>query len=95
MRTRWLPICLLFLCTQALAADEQRGEGLYQNHCTLCHDSRLHIREQRKAFDAETLRDWVRRWKTHLALDWGESEVEDVAAYLNARFYKFKSSTTQ
>ena len=95
MSMRWLPIFLLVLSTQALAADQQRGEGLYQNHCTLCHNSRLHIRENRKAFDVLTLKDWVRRWKTHLVLDWGESEVEDVAAYLNARFYKFKSSTTQ
>ena len=79
----------------ASATDPARGEQLYQNHCTGCHDSRAHIRDGRKAKDAEDLYQWVSRWRSHLVLDWGRAEVDDVVAYLESRFYKFKSSVTQ
>ena len=95
MKFLWLSLVLLLGCGPALGVDAERGEGLYQNHCTGCHDSRAHVREGRKATDREDLHGWVQRWATNLALDWGESEVDDVAAYLEARFYKFKRTATQ
>lgn len=72
-----------------LAAATARGELLYENHCTSCHASIVHIRENRKAKSLAELRDWVGRWSAELKLNWSNEEVEAVAEYLASRFYKF------
>ena len=78
---------------QVSAADAQRGEALYQNHCMTCHTSQAHIREKRKADSPEALREWVARWQRSESLGWADSDIEDVAAFLDARYYKFESTT--
>ena len=75
------------------AADPERGAGLYENHCTGCHDSVAHERAGRKADSAASLQRWVERWSRHLELGWSAEDREDVAAYLDGRFYRFGSGT--
>ena len=70
------------------AADPERGANLYRNHCTECHDSVAHERAARKVESWESLQRWVARWSRHLELGWGEEEREDVATYLDAKYYK-------
>jgi cytochrome c5 len=65
-----------------------RGQMLYENHCQGCHESRLHVRENRRATSRAALRAWIAHWATQLKLDWGELEVDDVADYLNRRYYR-------
>lgn len=72
----------------ALAADTERGQLLYENHCTGCHTSRAHIREARKAKDEATLRQQIVRWQTNQKLKWSAIDVDDVYAFLDARYYK-------
>jgi mono/diheme cytochrome c family protein len=72
----------------AHAVDLARGRLLYENHCTGCHESRVHIRERHKARSADDVLGWVERWRTDLKLGWGAAEVADVAAYLDTKFYK-------
>ena len=74
------------------AADAERGGAMYDNHCTGCHTSKAHIRERRKAEDMATLRKWVQRWQEYQSLHWSASDVADVAAFLDERYYKFKST---
>ena len=74
-------------------ADSERGRLLYENHCMVCHESVVHVREDRKAVSREDLRAWVRRWQRQLDLQWEGSEVEDVTEFLNDRYYGFKSES--
>lgn len=75
--------------TNGFAADVNRGRLLYENHCLGCHESVVHIREQRSAHDLKTVEEQIRRWRDFLELEWKEPEVQDVLASLNTRFYRF------
>jgi cytochrome c5 len=70
-----------------------RGQMLYENHCTRCHESTVHIREARRATSIKALESWVIRWSDQQQLDWGPGEVRDVVDYLNRRYYKFPPSS--
>jgi mono/diheme cytochrome c family protein len=83
---------LLFYSVQASAGAE-RGRMLYENHCTSCHISTLHIRDQRKSKTPAEMRAWILRWSGELKLDWSEEELADVHQYLNNRYYKFPDET--
>jgi mono/diheme cytochrome c family protein len=90
-RLRILALLIVSSCAvPATAADAERGEQLYANHCTACHESNAHIREGRKTDTPGALREWIERWRRHLELDWARSEIADVAAYLDQRYYRFK-----
>jgi cytochrome c5 len=83
-----IAFCAL-LAWPASAADAQRGRALYEAGCTGCHAESVHGRAKREAADLESVRRWVRRWSATLGLKWSEEEVGDVAAHLNARYYRF------
>jgi mono/diheme cytochrome c family protein len=68
-----------------------RGQLLYENHCTSCHESTVYIRERRRAKDLTDLRGWAIHWSNHLNLNWGAEEVDDVVRYLNGKYYRFSS----
>lgn len=72
--------------------DPARGRQLYENHCLQCHTSQVHIRERRKGRDPQSVKHQIYRWRSHLELDWGTQEVEDVYTYLQQRFYHFESA---
>lgn len=71
------------------AADLARGEALYENHCGDCHDRSVHRRESRLVESSDALRIWVRAWSVHQRLGWGEEEIDDVSAWLEATLYRF------
>lgn len=66
-----------------------RGQMLYENHCTRCHASVLHVRENRRAVSLKVLEGWVRRWSGEEKLPWSEEEIVEIVDYLNQRYYKF------
>ncbi len=65
------------------------GRLLYENHCTGCHESGVHIRARRAVRSLPELRKQVTRWSDHARLQWSEEEVEAVVRYLNDRHYRF------
>ena len=69
---------------------KSRGQLLYENHCTKCHESQVHIRAKRKSRSISDVQAWVSKWQTHEKLEWGNSEISDVTRYLIDRFYQFK-----
>lgn len=79
---------------QQLPAPE-RGALLYENHCGQCHSEQMHWRDKRIVTDWASLKVLVRRWQGVAQLNWGDDEVEDVARYLNARFYRFAAPVVQ
>ena len=78
------------LSSTAWAVDPERGQQLYENHCQECHESQVHIREQRKAATLADVRWQIARWQEVLQLPWTAAEVDDVQAYLNAEHYHYE-----
>lgn len=89
-------LCLLSAWSSTAIAQrehsEARGELLYMAHCSTCHSTQIHWREQRLVSDWESLLEQVRRWQYISGLSWSESEITDVAQYLNVQFYEYKST---
>lgn len=84
---------LLFSGGDSMAADASRGQLLYENHCMVCHTSVVHVRENRKANSREEIQAWIRRWQKELALNWEPGEIDDVAEFLNQRFYQLEKDS--
>ncbi len=68
-----------------------RGQLLYENHCTACHESAAHVRDARRADSLPVLRGWVVQWARYLELRWREDEIGEVVRYLNDRYYRFEA----
>jgi cytochrome c peroxidase len=88
---------LLFLVLTAsaatplsVAAEQEKGSALYQQHCVSCHGSEIYTREDRKVNSLPGLQRQVQRCETALGLRWFDEDIGDVAAYLNESFYHFK-----
>ena len=82
---------MTWMCALSVqAADRERGRALYENQCQSCHEKGVHSRANRKAKSLVDLRQRAAAWSTHGGLDWSSEEINDVADYLNARFYHFK-----
>lgn len=84
---------LLLSGERSWAADASRGQLLYENHCMVCHTSVVHVRERRKANSLEEIETWIIRWQAQLGLNWDSGEVDDVAEFLNQRFYRLESES--
>jgi cytochrome c5 len=66
-----------------------RGQLLYENHCTTCHQSLVHIRTRPLAKTREELRKQVAHWAAYAKLRWSREEIEDVVQHLDTLYYKF------
>jgi hypothetical protein len=64
-----------------------RGELLYENHCTGCHTSVVHVQTNHRATSDVEVESWVRRWSDEEQLRWTDEDVLDVTDYLLERFY--------
>ncbi len=82
-------LSLLLLCAGVPAQEAGEGEMLYQNHCTACHESTVHVRERTKVAGPSDLAAYVQRWSDYLDLGWGDAERGAVMEYLNLTFYGF------
>ena len=76
----------------AQAADAKRGQELYQANCTRCHDTSVHTRPNSIIHSLDGLKKRVQFCESNARLNWSPDQIEDVAAYLNNTFYKFKAS---
>ena len=84
---------MLLSSSMPVSADAERGRLLYENHCSSCHTSTVHVREQRKSKSPVEVRAWILRWSGELKLNWREEELADVFRHLNNRYYKFPVET--
>lgn len=71
------------------SADVARGRALYENHCQLCHSSKVHKRERRIALNAEELQGIVADWQREQKLAWSREDIQDVVDYLRLTQYRY------
>lgn len=83
-----LALALIGGAAPAAAGDPDRGRALYETRCVECHDASVHRRETRKATTFEGVLAQVSRWNANLGGAWTAAEIEDVAVYLNWRYYR-------
>lgn len=96
-------LALAALAGSVLAApfpkgDPKAGEKLVKEaKCSGCHasmfggdGSEIYTRPDRKMKNPEQLRTQVRFCATQLGVSWFPEDEENVAAYLNQQYYKFK-----
>lgn len=69
-------------------ADPARGEKLYATVCAGCHSTETHWQARHKVRDWATLTEQVTAWQQVAGQSWSSQEINDVAAYLNRRFYE-------
>lgn len=66
-----------------------RGELLYSTHCVTCHTTQMHWRNDRQAFDWDSLKFQVRRWQSNAGLTWNDADIAEVSRYLNESIYHY------
>jgi mono/diheme cytochrome c family protein len=93
MRNSGIALAIVFLAFalngSAFGADAGRGRALYENHCMVCHTSKVHRREPRLAADSTQLFSIVERWQAEQNLRWSREEIDDVVYYLKVTQYNF------
>jgi len=75
--------------TPIWAADAQHGKEIYSAHCGGCHDTKIHTRPNRIVHTYEDIVNRVKFCDTATKSHMSETEILDVAEYLNDNFYKF------
>lgn len=95
---RFAALPLLFaMFAPAHAADIKKGEQLVNTQCVSCHAARfgsngseIYTRPDHRVTSLTGLQKQVIRCRDNLKLTWFDEDVDDVVAFLNARYYKFK-----
>lgn len=89
---------LLFFTTGLYAADIANGKKLHDSTCTSCHAAgsggdatAIYTRPDHRVTSLAGLRKQVVRCRDMIGIRWFDEEVDDVVAYLNQSFYKFKA----
>jgi mono/diheme cytochrome c family protein len=70
--------------------DIDRGRALYENHCVVCHTSKVHRRFPPSAIDRDALRFIVNVWVDEQRLRWSPADIENVVHYLDRTHYRFE-----
>jgi cytochrome c5 len=76
--------------------DPQRGHALVDRDCNACHvrlvgdADRIYMRDDRRVRTPAQLQAQVAFCNTQLATGYFPDEEEDVVAWLNQRYYRFK-----
>lgn len=87
-------VALLWLLLMPVVAAAQvpnleRGRALYENHCRVCHTSKVHHRTPRLPLTRGQLREIVKTWAAAENLRWSSEDIEDVVFFLNMTVYHF------
>jgi cytochrome c553 len=81
----------VLLAAQGLpAADIGHGEKLHTASCTSCHDDSIYTRPNRRVTTLDGLHKQVRRCELSLGLKWFDTDIDDVAAWLNQNYYRYE-----
>lgn len=94
LKTKWIALlaftslCTL-VCAKPVISTETRGALLYSTHCVTCHTTQMHWRDDKKAYDWDSLKFQVRRWQGNAGLVWTDADIAEVSRYLNESIYHY------
>jgi mono/diheme cytochrome c family protein len=71
------------------AGDAATGEKLHAS-CLQCHGTEVYVPPKRKVKTLAALRKETVRWGDHYNPAFKKAEIDDLVAYLNRDFYKFR-----
>ena len=83
-----LGLCFLLPPAAAQPPDMERGRLLYENHCVVCHTSKVHRRLDPLPLDRKDLQLIVAAWAKGQQLGWSDGDVSDVVEYLDRTYYR-------
>ena len=99
LKNRWIVVTGLASLSSLVSAQsspaETRGELLYSTHCVACHTTQMYWRNDRQAFDWDSLKFQVRRWQGNAGLAWNDADIAEVSRYLNDTIYKYPQINDQ
>lgn len=78
------------MSSATLAADAAKGKTLHDAKCQGCHDTRQYTRKNRIIHTFEDLHSRVEFCDAASNAGFTLDDIDDVVAYLNKEFYKFK-----
>ena len=73
-----------------MAADAAKGKALHDAKCHGCHDTRQYTRKNRIVHTFDDLHARVQFCDAASNAGFSLDDIDDVVAYLNKEFYKFK-----
>lgn len=82
----------LILAPSVWAQNAQRGKGLYENHCLVCHYERIHKREASRSLirSLAQLRVEVALRAPLTQQRFTIEDLDDIAEYLNRTHYRLE-----
>ena len=83
-------LAVLMLTGPVAAADLANGKALHDSVCKTCHQSDYYTRKNGIVHSGAELTAQVTRCQEGAGEEWSATQIEDVAAYLNTTYYKFK-----
>ena len=92
-------VCISLMLSGLIASNAaerentQRGKSLYENHCTECHTSVVHVRQDHKAKSIKEIEQFIIRWVNYKKIPWTMEEVQDVRAYINGEYYHYEGQS--
>lgn len=78
------------LTSSAWAADVAQGKKIVQEHCTACHGTEVYSRPNHRMKSLDMLHAQIGRCQKAAGVKLTKQQADDVVAYLNQTFYKFK-----
>lgn len=78
------------MSSPVLAADAAKGKTLHESKCQGCHDTRMYTRKNRIVHTFDDLHSRVQFCDSASNAGFTLEDIDDVVAYLNKEFYKFK-----
>jgi mono/diheme cytochrome c family protein len=91
VRILFATVCGCALSTPVFAQvpDPSRGRALYENHCVVCHTSKVHARVNRIAISRAEVREIAEKWQAQEKLGWSAQEIDDVVEFLIRTRYQY------
>ena len=77
----------------ALDGDAQHGEKLYGKYCAgQCHTAEIHQRDDLRATNQAEVVAWIQRQCSQaMAQNLSVQDIEDLATYLNNKYYHYEN----
>ena len=89
-KTALLLVGIYFSVSTLFSSNFSNGKKLYiEAKCEKCHNSQSFGLQNHKVKDLTKLKQSVKKCNFAMDAEWLDEEVDDVAHYLNAKYYNF------